>query len=121
ETANLKARLLETPESEDHARWLLAQLLEYHQREARPVWWAYFDRVAMLPEDLENDSEAISFVEPDPDVPPYKEKMSLVHTLRFPAQDFKLSSLRDVRDEEGRSTGELLNAWVDTTGGHALL
>lgn len=27
---------------EQHARWILAQLLEYHRREAKSTWWRYF-------------------------------------------------------------------------------
>jgi uncharacterized protein len=26
-------------------RWLAGELLDYHRREARPAWWAYFDRL----------------------------------------------------------------------------
>ena len=29
----------------DRPRWLLAQLLLYHRREEKPVWWAFFDRI----------------------------------------------------------------------------
>jgi uncharacterized protein len=128
ETKDLEARLLEGLSGDpsaltgiERARWLLAQLLEYHQREARPVWWAYFDRVAMLPEQVIEDSEAIGGLEPDPDTPPVPEKRSLVYTLKFPAQDFKLSALKDVRDEYGNGAGELLEARVDAEGGHARL
>ena len=128
ETKDLEARLLAGLSGDpaalagvERARWLLAQLLEYHQREARPVWWAYFDRVAMLPEQVIEDSESIGGLEPDPDVEPVPEKRSLVYTLRFPAQDFKLSALKDVRDEYGNGAGDLLEARVDGAGGHARL
>ncbi len=49
ETARLIAALCDgVPEElaerddEQQARWLMAQLLDYHRREARPVWWAFF-------------------------------------------------------------------------------
>src|SRR5690606_11032572 len=49
----LMARLLagrtEPPTDEDdddtRARWLMAHLLRWHQREDKPEWWRYFDRI----------------------------------------------------------------------------
>ena len=35
---------------DEQARGLMAQLLEYHHREARPVWWAFFDRLEAEPD-----------------------------------------------------------------------
>ena len=32
--------------------WLLAQLLDYHRREARPQWWAYFRNLELDDEEL---------------------------------------------------------------------
>ena len=44
ERAALRARLLDAGEE------LAAQLLDYHDRERKPVWWAFFDRVEMSTE-----------------------------------------------------------------------
>ena len=33
---------------------LLAQLLLYHRREAKPVWWAFFDRIGRTSEELQD-------------------------------------------------------------------
>ena len=41
ERAALRAQLLEAGEE------LAAQLLDYHDRERKPVWWAFFDRLEM--------------------------------------------------------------------------
>lgn len=71
-------------------RWLTAELLEYHRREARPTWWWYFERLSMTPEELVDDSESIGCLESDPHMPPEPRKRSLVHTLSFPPQDHKL-------------------------------
>jgi uncharacterized protein len=90
-------------------RWLAGELLEYHRREARPAWWAYFDRLGKSPEELLEDSEAIAYLEPDPRTPPEPRKKSLVHTLRFPIQDHKLRPGPTVHDPAtGRSAGEIL-------------
>ncbi len=97
-------------------RWLAGELLEYHRREARPAWWAYFDRLGKSPEELLEDSEAIAYLKPDPRTPPQPRKKSLVHTLRFPIQDHKLRPGHMVHDPAtGRSAGEIL-AIDDTSG-----
>ena len=97
-------------------RWLAGELLEYHRREARPAWWAYFDRLGKSPEELLEDSEAIAYLKADPRTPPQPRKKSLVHTLRFPIQDHKLRPGHMVHDPAtGRSAGEIL-AIDDTSG-----
>ncbi|MGH7299012.1 MAG: TM0106 family RecB-like putative nuclease [Candidatus Rokuibacteriota bacterium] len=98
------------------APWLAGELLEYHRREARPAWWAYFDRLGKSPEELLEDTEAISHLEVDPRTPPRREKKSLIHTLRFPIQDHKLRPGAMVHDPAtGRGAGEILA--IDDTGG----
>src|SRR5262245_37662011 len=58
----LKRELVATGDEE---LCLLANLLEYHRREARPVWWWYFRRGEMLPDELVDDAESIGQLEPD--------------------------------------------------------
>lgn len=77
------------------ASWLLAQLLDYHRREAKPQWWAYFDRLDADEEQLtELDPEALggltdAGIEPRPLPPPAR---SSIYTLRFPPQEHKISA-----------------------------
>jgi hypothetical protein len=43
------------------ARWLMAHLLRWHQREDKPDWWRFFDRVLHCDlDDLRHDTEAIA-------------------------------------------------------------
>ena len=74
---------------EQQARWLLAQLLSWHRREAKPDWWAHFARLAMTEEDLVDDTDSIgglTYVGVVDEV-----KASRVHELRFPPeQEHKL-------------------------------
>ena len=101
EVDRLQAALLaEVPDARNErdedaqARWLLAQLLDYHRREAKPAWWEYFERLDADEETLiERDSEAMGGLELDPDAAPWsppKPARSLIHTLRFPPQDHKV-------------------------------
>ncbi len=67
---------------------LAAGLLHYHEREGKPVWWAYFDRLELSPEELVEDADSIGHLEavgaPEPD------KQSLLHRFRYPPQEHKL-------------------------------
>src|SRR5262249_61413829 len=65
----LRAELVTGAES-GTPRWIAGELLEYHRREARPAWWAYFDRLGKSPDELLEDSEAIAYLVPDSHAPP---------------------------------------------------
>lgn len=96
EIAELVARLTEgidvAPDPDDHeryARWLLAQLIDWHRREAKPEWWMYFQRLEASDEDLFNDTEAIAGLEYAGEVGLVKK--SMVYRYRFdPDQEHKL-------------------------------
>lgn len=108
EDAALIARLLDgrnappgpNDDDEVHARWLMAQLLHWHRREAKPEWWRYFDRVLRCDElDLQHDTEAVAGLrqvgEPD------KVKRSFVWTYHFdPDQEHKLDVGSQMLDPE---------------------
>ena len=88
--AELRRQLTEGEEPVS-SRALAGELLEYHRREARPAWWWFFERCEkMTDEELLEDAESIAGLEPTGDVVP--DKNSLVHTLRFPAQQYKLGA-----------------------------
>jgi uncharacterized protein len=44
---------------EQQARWLLAQLLSWHRREAKSAYWEFFHRMDLPPEDLVADKGAL--------------------------------------------------------------
>ena len=45
---------------EDAARWLLANLLDWHRRESKAGWWEYFRLRDMTDEDLLDERDAMS-------------------------------------------------------------
>ncbi|MDA1370241.1 MAG: TM0106 family RecB-like putative nuclease [Proteobacteria bacterium] len=45
---------------EQHARWLLAYLLDWHRREEKAVWWEFFRLRDLTPDDLVSEKAAIS-------------------------------------------------------------
>jgi predicted RecB family nuclease len=85
-------------EGEARARWLMAQLLQWHKREAKPEWWRYFERVLSYDDDdLFADTEAIAGLRVIGD--PETESRSFVWTYAFdPAQEHKLPKGKPVLD-----------------------
>jgi len=45
---------------EQHARWLLAQMLEWHRREERVIWWEYFRLRDLTDEEMLDERSAIA-------------------------------------------------------------
>ncbi|MBM2823264.1 MAG: hypothetical protein HW413_2010, partial [Thermoleophilia bacterium] len=88
ERAVLRDALLARSAEEGDAPWLLAQLLDYHRREAKPQWWEWFLHVGLSEEELIADTDTIGGLElvgePEPD------KSSLVYTFTFPEQEHKI-------------------------------
>ena len=88
ERAVLRDALLGRSAEEGDAAWLLAQLLDYHRREAKPQWWEWFLHLDLEDEELIEDTDTIGGLElagePEPD------KGSLVYTFRFPEQEHKI-------------------------------
>jgi predicted RecB family nuclease len=91
------------PEGDLEWRELLGHLLEYHRREARREWWDFFKRLGATREFHIDDIECIGGLVRDPSVPPRPEKRSMLHTLTFPDQEFKLKEGSVVRADTGKS------------------
>jgi len=101
EGARLAARLLaEVPpegsaaRAADPERWrvheLLAWLVEFHRRDAKPVWWSLFDRAKMTEEELVLDPDCLGALERTAR-PPVVVKRSRLLEYRFdPGQETKL-------------------------------
>lgn len=95
----------------------LAHLLAYHRREAKPEWWAYFDRLNNIDTLQEFDGDAIGGLEYAPEIPSYKLKprdKNEVYAFRMPMQRFKLERGQAV-DPLERTTVEIVE--IDTDGG----
>ena len=94
ERAALRAELLESGEE------LAAQLLDYHDRERKPVWWAFFDRVELTPEELIEDADSIGGLVSTGESEPVAK--SVVHVLTYPPQEHKLHKGERPRDPATR-------------------
>jgi predicted RecB family nuclease len=78
-------------------RELLAHVLDYHRREAKPGWWAYYNRREASSQELLDDTLALAGLQPTA-LPVDTDKRSLIHTLRFPPQECKLGSGDGIED-----------------------
>lgn len=69
-------------------RQRILDLLEFHNREAKPQFWAMFERQDKFEDELIDDTDCIGglirFGEPE------EEKSSLVYSYHFPAQEYKV-------------------------------
>ena len=58
-TADVPADL-EDRTDEQHARWILANLLDWHRREEKATWWEYFRLAGLTPNELIDERAALS-------------------------------------------------------------
>ncbi len=93
---------------ENETARLAALLLDYHRREAKPVWWAYFQRLAMTVPELVEDAESIGGLEWDGQEP-VPHKKSRDYTFTFPVQQHKLDPGDEVVDPyTGKKPGTIV-------------
>lgn len=70
---------------------VLADLIDFHRREQKPVWWRMFDRAEATPDELRDDHGCVEGVRAYGE--PRVEKKSLVQRYRFdPSQECKLAA-----------------------------
>lgn len=109
--ADLRARLSAIPKP-----WvpLLNHLLYYHRREAKPEWWAYFDRRKKSLDELLEDTDAVAYLSPVGEPQPVDR--SFVYTLAFPPQEFRLKVDTSVEGPLGEGRVGSIE-WIDASGG----
>jgi len=67
---------------------VLADLIDFHRREEKPLWWRMFDRAKAASEELRDDPGCIEGIQAIGS--PVTEKQSLAQTYRFdPSQECK--------------------------------
>jgi uncharacterized protein len=104
----------------DETARLAALTLDYHRREAKPVWWAFFKRLELTVPELVEDAESIGGLDWDGQEPEVR-KRSRVYTLSFQVQQHKLDPGDEVVDPyTGESAGTIF-ALDDVAGRLRLL
>ena len=94
---------------QEQGRWLLAGLVDWHEREAKPQWWDHYRLIEASLEDLVGDGAALADLEFVGDFGAIKK--SRIYRYRFdPAQEFKLKRGENPVDPAtGQGAGEILD------------
>ena len=109
--SSLESALVSDPEAPDaHARQLMADLVGFHRREAKPAWWAFFDRQERSAEELQDDGECLAACVADGEDWIGNEKRSLTFRYRYIEQETKLREGIAVHlAATGQSAGTILS------------
>ena len=85
--------------NDQQGQWILSQLLEWHRREDKAIWWEYFRLIELSDEELLDEGNAIGklqFVKRLDEV----GRGSVIDRYRFPHQETKLHEGDDVLASE---------------------
>jgi predicted RecB family nuclease len=103
----LKTRLLDgLPEEqrtvEQQARWLTAQMLEWHWREDKSVWWDYFRMCELTDPELVEDGKPMGGIQYEGPVGQIDK--SILHRYSFPEQEHGLAPRNKCKDPRQKET-----------------
>jgi predicted RecB family nuclease len=108
-----------TPEQQ--ARWLLAHMLEFHQREDKVVWWEFFRLCDLVDEDDLLAERAVAtglkFVKR---TPPAGRARCPIDRYTFPPQEFEARQGNELITQDGIKFGTIADLdraarWLDAT------
>lgn len=90
---------------EQHARWLLANLLDFHRREDKASWWEYFRLEALPAEELRDEKAGLADLE-------FVERVGgsdacPIHRYRFGQQDSDIRPGKSLRSVGGKPYGSV--------------
>src|SRR5262249_3538404 len=91
--------------AEQHARWLLAYVLDWHRREEKAAWWEYFRLCDLSVEDLLEERAAISGLTFVGSIGGTAK--APMHRYRFSVQDTDLRGDEDLRSVGGARFGSV--------------
>ena len=118
-TEALRARLLagidgEPPrDTPEHARWLLAYLLDYHRREEKAGWWKYFELCRATDDELLDEPEAVAGLVFDTRLEVVKNKKTekptgaVIDRYSYPPQEMEIRAGATVKSRDGKPFGEV--------------
>ncbi|MYF11959.1 MAG: TM0106 family RecB-like putative nuclease [Gammaproteobacteria bacterium] len=89
---------------EQHARFLLAHMMEFHRREDKAAWWEYFRLLDLEESDYPDERRAVAGLE---FLEVVQNGTAPVHRYCFPPQDLDARPGDDLRDAEGTSFGSV--------------
>ena len=90
---------------DQHARWLLANILDWHRREEKAVWWEYFRLADLSAEDLLDERAALSGLAFAGNAGGTAK--APIHHYRFAPQETELRGGEDLRSLGGARLGKV--------------
>ena len=98
----------DTPrQPEEQAKWLLAQLLTYFDRETKCAWWEFFRKHGLDPETLMEERKAVSGLRFIREIPPEGRSRVPVHCYRFPFQEEAFHEGDELHEVGGEQIGKV--------------
>jgi len=97
---------------EQQARWILANILDWHRRENKAVWWEYFRLADLSAEDLLEERAALSRLSLVSTVDQSKTGIP-THRYRFVQQDTDLRGDEDLKALGGEHLGKAIAVSTD--------
>ena len=91
---------------EEHGRWLLAQLLEWHRRESKASWWEFFRLDDLAAEDLAFERQGVFGLDFVEELPDPKGRLP-VHRYQFAEQDFDIRVGNTLHVDREQSLGKV--------------
>jgi predicted RecB family nuclease len=97
---------------EEHARWLLANMLDWYRREKKAIWWEYFRILSLPPEELIEEKAALSGL----NFTGYREQVgaSVIDSYQYPSQDCDIRKGDSLKNSEGLNAGTVEAINLDT-------
>lgn len=114
-TPDVPADVLERTPAQQ-ARWLLAQILDWHRREEKALWWEHFRLAALAADDLLDERPGLAGLE---FIGTFGGTAKApIHRYSFPPQETELRGDEDLRNCGGNKFGKLHaisldERWVD--------
>jgi uncharacterized protein len=108
-------------DSAEHARWLLAHLLDFHRREDKAGWWKYYALCDSTDEELLDEPEAVAGLEHQErcettrNVRTKKPTGSVVDRYRYPPQEMEIRRGHVLKNRDGSTFGDVIE--VDRRAG----
>jgi predicted RecB family nuclease len=99
----------------DHAKWLLANQIDYFRREKKSAWWEFFRLHEMDYDGLLNERKGIAGLQFIREVKPTGRIKSAVHEYAFPSQEVGLSVDDCVHETMGPEIGTVYSISQETS------
>jgi predicted RecB family nuclease len=99
--------------TEQQAKWILANVLDFHWRENKCVWWEYYRLRELSDDELRDERAGLAGLEFVEAVPRPGRGIVPIHRYRFPSQDTDLRGGEEVHSPsrggvEGTKIGEIV-------------